>query len=89
MALGARGPHVVWVTIRGVMLTVGAGLAAGLMLSLAAAQGLGSVLYKVSPTDPATLAIVTVVLAVVAAVAALIPARKAIRVDPLVVLRYQ
>jgi predicted permease len=89
MALGARGPHVVWMTMRGVMITVGAGLAIGLVLALGAAQGLSAVLYKVSPTDPATLAIVTVTLALVASIAALIPARRATRVDPLVVLRYQ
>jgi predicted permease len=89
MALGAGGSHVVWVTIRGVMMTVGVGLAVGMMLALAAAQGMSAVLYKVSPTDPATLVIVTVTLALVAAIAALIPARRATRVDPLVVLRYQ
>ena len=89
MALGARGPHVVWVTIRGVMMTVGAGLAVGMVLALGAAQGMSSILFRVSPNDPVTLVVVTVILAVVAAVAALIPARRATRVDPLVVLRYQ
>jgi len=89
MALGARGSHVVWMTIRGVMLTVAAGLAAGLMLSLGAAQGLTGVLYNVSPTDPLTLVVVTIVLALVALAAALVPARRATRVNPLVVLRYQ
>ncbi len=89
MALGARGSHVVWVTIRGVMMTVGAGLAVGLVLSIAAGQGLRSVLYRVSPTDPATLIVVTSVLALVAVAAALMPARRATRVNPLEVLRYQ
>jgi predicted permease len=89
MALGARGSHVVWMTIRGVMLTVAAGLAAGLMLSLGAAQGLTGVLYNVSPTDPLTLVVVTIVLALVALAAALVPARRATRVNPLAVLRYQ
>ena len=89
MALGARAPHVVWVTVRSVMLTVGVGLVVGLMLAVAAAQGLNGVLYKVPPTDPATLAIVTALLAIVAATAAVIPARRAAHVDPLVVLRYQ
>ena len=89
MALGARGPHVVWMTIRGVMLTVVAGLVAGLALSIGAAQSLTTVLYRVSPTDPVTLVVVTIVLALVALAAALIPARRATRVNPLVVLRYQ
>jgi predicted permease len=89
MALGARGAHVVWMMLRGVMITVGAGLAGGLVLALGAAQGLTAVLYNVSPTDPVTLVVVTAVLALVAAVAACIPARRATRVNPLVVLRYQ
>jgi ABC-type antimicrobial peptide transport system permease subunit len=89
MALGARGSHVVWMTVRGVMMTVTAGLAAGLELSIGAAQGLTNVLYRVSPTDPFTLVVVTIVLALVALAAALIPARRAARVNPLVVLRYQ
>jgi hypothetical protein len=89
MALGARAPHVIWTTIRGVMLTVGIGLVAGLMLAAGAAQGMRSILYNVSPTDGATLAIVTALLAIVAVLAAVIPARRAARVNPLVVLRYQ
>jgi predicted permease len=89
MALGARGPHVVWMTMRGVMLTVGAGLAIGIVLAVSAAQGMSAVLYRVSPGDPVTLVVVTAVLALVSAVAALVPARRATRVDPLVVLRYQ
>jgi len=89
MALGARGPHVVWMTVRGVMMTVAAGLVVGLVLSIAAAQGMSNVLYRVSPTDPVTLGVVTLVLGLVALVAALIPARRATRVNPLVVLRYQ
>ena len=89
MALGARGPHVVWMTVRGVMMTVAAGLAAGIVLSIGAAQGMSNVLYRVSPTDPVTLVAVTLVLALVALVAALVPARRATRVNPIVVLRYQ
>jgi ABC-type antimicrobial peptide transport system permease subunit len=76
-------------TVRGVMMTVAAGLVVGLMLSIAAAQGMSSVLFHVSPTDPVTLIVVTIVLALVALVAALVPARRATRVNPLVVLRYQ
>jgi ABC-type antimicrobial peptide transport system permease subunit len=68
---------------------VGAGLVVGLGLALAAAQGMSTVLFRVSPTDPATLVAVTSVLALVALVAALIPARRATRVNPLEVLRYQ
>src|SRR5262245_8204738 len=70
MALGARGPHVIWMTVRGVMMTVAVGLAAGLALSIGAAQGMSGVLYRVSATDPVTLIVVTLVFALVALVAA-------------------
>ena len=89
MALGARAPHVIWMILRSVMLTVAVGLVIGIVLAVGAAQGMTSILYDVSPADPTTLALVTVVLALVAAVAALVPARRASHVDPLVVLRYQ
>jgi predicted permease len=89
MALGARAQHVIWTTIRGVMLTVVIGLVTGLMLAAGAAQAMRSILFRVSPTDGVTLAVVTALLASVAVLAAVIPARRAAHVDPLVVLRYQ
>jgi predicted permease len=89
LALGAAGSHVVWTMVRGVMLTVGAGLAAGLLVALGVAQALSAILFNVSPTDPATLIVVTAALVLVAVVAACVPAMRAMRVDPAVVLRYQ
>jgi ABC-type antimicrobial peptide transport system permease subunit len=89
IALGARGPGVVWVMLRGILLTVAAGLVVGLLAALGAARVLSNVLFNVSPTDPTTLVIVTAVLTLVAVVAAWIPALRATRVDPAVVLRYQ
>ena len=89
IALGAHGPTVVWMMIRGVMVTVGAGLGVGLLAAFGAGRASSSVLFNVSPTDPATLIVVTAVLTLVAVVAAWIPALRATRVDPAVVLRYQ
>ena len=89
IALGAHGPTVVWMMIRGVMVTVAAGLGVGLLAALGAARASSSVLFNVSPTDPATLIVVTAVLSIVAVAAAWIPALRATRVDPAVVLRYQ
>jgi putative ABC transport system permease protein len=89
IALGARGPEVVWAMVRGVMLTVGIGLAVGLLAAMGAARALSNVLFNVSPTDPATLVVVTGVLALVAIIAAWIPAMRVTRVAPAVVLRHQ
>jgi ABC-type antimicrobial peptide transport system permease subunit len=89
IALGARGSGIVWTVIRGMMLTVAAGVAVGLLAAVGAAQVMSSVLFDVSPTDPATLFVVSVVLALVAIVAACVPAMRAMRVDPATVLRYQ
>jgi predicted permease len=89
IALGARGSLVVWVMMRGILLTVAAGLVVGLLAALGAARASSSVLFNVSPADPATLIVVTAVLSIVALAAAWIPALHATRVDPAVVLRYQ
>jgi putative ABC transport system permease protein len=72
----------------------GAGLAlAGLLFGLAGAWGLSryvaSLLFHVSVTDPVTYASVALVLMAVASTAAYIPARRAMRVDPMVALRYE
>ncbi len=63
------------------------GVAIGLAGSLAVTRVMASVLYGVSATDPATLAIVAVLLAGVALLASYIPARRAARVDPMLALR--
>ena len=60
---------------------LGAGIALGLLLSIAATRVLGAFLYDISPTD-ATLAAVTLALAGVALGAAWLPARRAARLDP-------
>src|SRR5262249_49954666 len=89
MALGARRGHMLKI-----VLGQGARLALlGLMIGLAAAAGLtrlmGSILYGVSPTDPFTFAAVALVLPLVALAACYIPARRAMRVNSIVALRYE
>jgi predicted permease len=88
MALGAQRSHVLKI-----VLGQGARLALlGVVIGLAAAAGLmrlmTTILYGVSATDPLTFSAVAIVLTLVALAACYIPARRAMRVDPVVALRY-
>jgi putative ABC transport system permease protein len=69
--------------LRQSMTTVAVGLAAGLGMALVAAKTLRTVLFGVAPSDPLTLTVVVAVLATVAAIACYLPARRALRLDPL------
>jgi putative ABC transport system permease protein len=87
MTLGAqRGQILRHFLIRGLVLA-GAGLGLGLAAAVFLTKLMSTLLFNVSPTDPATLALVCVTMAAVAALACLIPAWRATRVEPIVVLR--
>ena len=73
--------------LRNVARVVGLACVAGLALSFFFGRALSGMLYGVSPSDPATLAGVIVLVMAVAATAALLPAVRALRVDPMNVLR--
>jgi ABC-type antimicrobial peptide transport system permease subunit len=64
-----------------------AGMAIGIPTALALSRLLGSLLYGVSPTDPGVFAIASSAVLAVSAVACYAPARRAMRMDPLVALR--
>ncbi|HEX7050754.1 MAG TPA: ABC transporter permease [Longimicrobiales bacterium] len=87
MALGARAPDVLRYVLRRGAVLAAAGIAVGLAGAFAAARLLRGFLFGVGPADPATFAAVPIVLAVVALLASYLPARRATRVDPAVVLR--
>ncbi len=89
MALGAQRRDVLGLIVRqGTLLAVG-GIGAGLVVSWLLTQLLVSLLYGVKPTDPWTLAAVSLLLLLVALFATYIPARRAAKVDPVVALRYE
>ena len=64
-----------------------AGLVGGLLAALGLARLLQTQLFNVEPSDPSTMAAVSVFIALVALAACYIPASRATRVDPMVVLR--
>jgi len=87
IALGATAGDITRMVVgRGLVLT-GSGLAIGLAAARAATRAMQKMLYGVGATDPATFAAVGAILAVVALAACWLPARRATRVDPIVVLR--
>jgi putative ABC transport system permease protein len=87
MALGAEAKDVVTLVLWQGLWPVTLGVGLGLVGSLVATRVLESVLFEVSPNDPATLILVAGVLVGVSLLASFLPARKASRVDPQVALR--
>ena len=87
MALGASASSVIRMIVgRGLALT-GIGLAIGLVTAWAATRAMKNLLYGVAATDPLTFGAVAALLGVIALIACWAPARRASRVDPIVVLR--
>jgi len=89
IALGAQRAHVLRLVVgQGLRLAV-LGAALGIGVSLLITGGMSSLLFGVSASDPATFAGATLLVTLVAALAAYLPARRAMRVDPMVALRYE
>ncbi|HMC61157.1 MAG TPA: FtsX-like permease family protein, partial [Candidatus Solibacter sp.] len=89
IALGAERADILRLVLRQGLLLALSGIAIGLAASLALTRLLGSLLYRVSVTDPVTFAAGAVLFAAVAMLASYLPARRATRVDPMVALRNQ
>ena len=89
MALGANRIRVLRMLLGQVALTVGAGLALGMPATWILTRIIESQLYGVKPHDPASLAMASAGVVGVAMAASLLPARRAMRIDPVRALRYE
>jgi len=89
IALGARRVDVLRLVVGFAMKMAAVGLVIGLLLAALLTRALSSALFGVVQTDVATIALLTSLLAAVAVMAAYLPARWAMKVDPMVALRYE
>jgi len=89
MALGASSADVLRVVLNQALKITLVGLAVGLVGAFAATRALGSMLFGVKASDPATFAGIALLLATIAILASYLPARRATKVDPVIALRYE
>jgi ABC-type antimicrobial peptide transport system permease subunit len=89
MALGASAPNILQMVFVQGMQQFAIGLAVGLSAAFGLTRVLKSLLVQVSPSDPSTFFMISLVLAAAAALGCLIPALRAMRVDPAVALRHE
>src|SRR5678815_600457 len=87
LALGARAPRIVSMVIRESAAWTGAGLAVGIAGALALSRYLSSLLFDVGARDPPTFILVVIALGSTAVAATIVPALRAVRVDPMLALR--
>jgi putative ABC transport system permease protein len=88
-ALGARRADVLRLVLGETLLLAGLGVGVGIAGALATTRTIRTLLFHVEPTDAATFAVIALILVATALVASYIPARRAMRVDPTVALRYE
>jgi predicted permease len=89
MALGAQRGEILRMVLREGMGLALAGLAAGMVTALALARLMSSLLFGVKANDPATFGAVSLLLLAVASLACWVPARRAVKIDPMAALRYE
>jgi ABC-type antimicrobial peptide transport system permease subunit len=89
LALGAQRLDVLWLIVRQGIGMAAAGAAAGLFGAWAFRKAVAQLVFGISPADPMTFLAAAALLVGLAAAACLAPARRAMRVDPIVALRYE
>ncbi len=89
MALGAQTADILHLVVGQGLWLVGLGIAAGLLGAFAATRVLSSLLFETSATDPLTFLAVVSTLALVAVLSCYLPARRAMRIDPMEALRHE
>ena len=89
MALGAEARDVLGMVLRHGVGLASIGIGLGLVAAFGLSRFLGSMLYGISPTDPVTLAGISIFMLLVVLAACYIPARRATRIDPMTALRFE
>jgi len=89
MALGAQRRTILWMVSRQGLVIVGAGLAIGLLIAMGVGRLVDEFLVGIGPRDPVTYITVSIVLSLIALAACYVPARRAMKVEPTVALRYE
>ena len=88
VALGAQQSGILKLILRQGMWASIAGIAAGIAGTFAFAKVITTLLYGVTPMDPLTIGLVCVLLLLITVLASYLPARRALRIDPVVALRF-
>jgi putative ABC transport system permease protein len=89
LALGATASDILRLVLKQGMTLTLIGVSGGLLAALASARLIKSLLFKVESIDPVTFVVIPLMLAIVALLACYLPARRAMKVDPLVALRHE
>lgn len=89
MALGARPAYVFRMVMRETMSMIFVGIAFGVAASVAGSRLIRGIIWGVKPNDPLSFGLAICLMLLIAGAAALFPARRALRVDPMVALRYE
>jgi ABC-type lipoprotein release transport system permease subunit len=87
MAIGAPRRHVVWMVVRDSLVVCAAGIVVGLPLAIAGSRFLESMLFGLTPRDPISYGAALAIVVALSIVASIIPARRAVSVDPMIALR--